>query len=159
MQQNFPSNRSYISSKNLRNFLRDPTQPEALILILKLALQRFFRVDFQLVLLNSKKIKKRSKLEQMKKSRELLDSLFSKWLFIRVIQYLLSLFFFTTTSSSNFIRIQSCKHSTFKHFSWRPPLLHSCKVVSRVNLSFLPSFKLRVHCSFIKYIKEDVNWQ
>lgn len=69
MESHFPANRSYISAKSLRTFLRDPTQPQSLILILKHVLVRFFRVEFSLVLLNSRKIRKRSKLDQMKKSR------------------------------------------------------------------------------------------
>jgi hypothetical protein len=76
--QHFPISKSYISSKYIKSFLKDPTQPESLLMVLKLALNRFYRVDFPLLLLKSTKIKKRSKIEQMKKSRELIECLFKK---------------------------------------------------------------------------------
>lgn len=75
-KRHFPINRSYISSKSLKAFLRDITLSQSLLMILKLVLNRFFRVDFPLVLLKSTKIRRSSKLEQMKKSRVLLESLF-----------------------------------------------------------------------------------
>jgi len=46
------------------------------MMVFKLALKQFYRVNFQMVLLNSPKIKKKSKLDQMIKSRELLETLF-----------------------------------------------------------------------------------
>jgi hypothetical protein len=62
----------------LRTILRDSSQPESLVTVFKLALVRFLRIDYSLILLKSTKIKRRSKLEQMKKSRDLITALFSK---------------------------------------------------------------------------------
>jgi hypothetical protein len=45
-------------------------------MVLKLALVRFLNIDYSLILLKSNKIKRRSKLEQMKKSRDLIYTLF-----------------------------------------------------------------------------------
>jgi len=71
-KHHFSINSSYISAKCVKNLLRNRSLPASLVLVLKLVLNRFFRVDFALVLLKSNKIKRRSKLEQMKKGREIL---------------------------------------------------------------------------------------
>lgn len=80
----FPITRSYFSAKFLKTFLRDTRLPQSLLMILKLLLNRFLRVDFPLILLKSTKIRRRSKLEQMKKSRDLIESLFREWYFALV---------------------------------------------------------------------------
>ena len=42
------------------------------MMLFKLALARFLKMDYGLILLKSTKVKRRSKLEQMKRSRDLL---------------------------------------------------------------------------------------
>ena len=76
VKSSFPQELSYISSKKVKTFLKDPTKPQSLMMVFKLALKQFYRVNFQMVLLNSPKIKKKSRLDQMMKSRELLETLF-----------------------------------------------------------------------------------
>jgi hypothetical protein len=49
--------------------LKDPAQPKDFVATLKFALLKFLRDDYVLILLKSTKIKRRSKLEQMKKCR------------------------------------------------------------------------------------------
>lgn len=61
-KHHFTINSSYISAKAVRNLLRDGSLPASLLLVLRLVLNRFFRVDFGLVLLKSTKIKRKSKL-------------------------------------------------------------------------------------------------
>ena len=70
--------KSYLSAKKLRSFLRDQTKPQLMLMILRMVLNQFYKVNFQLVLLKSTKIKRKSKLDQMMKSRELLEVLLRK---------------------------------------------------------------------------------
>jgi hypothetical protein len=76
LENKFPLTKSYISPKQLKTILNNPAEPETFIMVLKLSLFRFLRVDYSLILLKSMKIKRRSKLEQMKKCRELITLLF-----------------------------------------------------------------------------------
>lgn len=76
VKRNFPTSKSYISPKQLRAFLRSQGHSEGLMMVFKLALARFLRMDYGLILLKSTKVKRRSKLEQMKRSRDLIQALF-----------------------------------------------------------------------------------
>jgi hypothetical protein len=67
-----------VSPRTIRSLIKDPAQPQAHIAVLKLALRKFLKEDFPLLLLKSTKIKQRSKLDQMKKGRELLEMLFEQ---------------------------------------------------------------------------------
>lgn len=76
VKRTFPTSKSYISPKQLRAFLRNPGHPLGLMMVFKLALARFLKMDYGLILLKSTKVKRRSKLEQMKRSRDLIQALF-----------------------------------------------------------------------------------
>lgn len=78
LARQFPPNKSYISPKMIAQTLKDSTQPQDFTTGLKFALDRFLRMDYALVLLKSSKIKRRSKMEQMKRSRELREVIFSR---------------------------------------------------------------------------------
>lgn len=73
--QHFPPSKSYISPKNTKVLLQHHDKKDPLNL-LGPTLLHFLQLDYRLILLKSTKIKRRSKLEQMKKSRDLIDILF-----------------------------------------------------------------------------------
>lgn len=76
VRRSFPTSKSYISPKQLKKFLRSQGHAEGLMMVFKLALARFLKMDYGLILLKSTKVKRRSKLEQMKRSRDLIQALF-----------------------------------------------------------------------------------